>query len=80
MEHRMASMSKDKAMLRDRLQQKDHEMSANHGRLQEVSQQIDIGARRRMTDSEYKNSRLECELRSDYEYQKRSEHELNGRS
>ena len=40
LEHRMPSMSN----LRDRLQQHNHEMSTNHGKLQEVSQQIDIEA------------------------------------
>ena len=59
MEHRMASMSNDVAIRLNRLQQKDLEMSSNHGRLQEVSQQVDIEARRRMNDSEYNISRLE---------------------
>ena len=58
----MASMSNDVAILRDRVQQKDLEMSTNHGRLQEVSQQIDVDARRRMNDSDYNMSRLEERL------------------
>ena len=72
----MASMSNDVATSRDRLQQKDQEMSTNHGRLQEVSQQMDIEARRRMNHSEYKMTRLEGEIRSEQEFQKRSDHEL----
>ena len=59
MEHRMADMSNGVAILRDRLQQRDQEMSTNHGRLKEVSQHIDIEARRRMIDSEYNISRFE---------------------
>ena len=39
-------------------------MSTSYGRQQEVSHQIDIEARRRITDSEYTISRLE-EERSD---------------
>ena len=69
MEHRMASMWNDVAIVRGRLQQKDQETSTNHERLQEVYQLIDIEARRRMNDSEYKSSRLEGEIRSEHGYQ-----------
>ena len=42
MEHRLASMPTDMSTLRDRLQQKNHEMSVNNGKLHEASQQFDV--------------------------------------
>ena len=43
------------------------------GRLQEVSHTFDVETRRRMKDSEYIISRLEGEIRSEHEFQKRSD-------
>ena len=51
MEHRLAIMSTDVSTLRDKLQQHNHEMSVNNGKLYEASQQFDVEIQRRMSNS-----------------------------
>jgi predicted nuclease with TOPRIM domain len=71
-EQRLALMSTDVSTLRDSLQRKNHEMSANHSKFNEATQQFDIENQRRLSKSEYNISQLEDQIRSEYEFQRRS--------